>query len=166
MTMSKTMHGANQPRTRGAVGLFMGTVCSLTLAADGTPGPPPISGGATAATSTATSAADGAPIQGNGEEAVMPSMGMEPMFLILVVFGGIILFSVFGQRKEKKRRKEMLSSIKKNDSVQTLGGIIGSVVELKNETVVIRVDDRTDTRMTFSRAAVSTVLSKPDATDD
>ena len=164
--MFKKMHGVERSRNGGVVCLFMATVCSLALVAEGTPGPPPISGGASAAPAVATSNADGVPVQGNGEEVVMEGMGMEPMLLILVVFGGIILFSVFGQRKEKKRRKEMLSSIKKNDSVQTIGGVIGSVVELKNETVVIRVDDRADTRMTFARAAVQQVLSQPDATDD
>ena len=91
--------------------------------------------------------------------------GMDMMLIILIVFGGIILFSVFGQRKEKKRRQQMLDSIKKSDSVQTIGGVIGSVVEVKDETIVIRVDERSDARMTFSRAAVQQVLSQPDNTD-
>jgi len=169
MTIDKTMHGAPSPRTAETVAMYLGTVCVLSLVAEGTSGPPPLSGGSvTGAAKTAPStSADGTPIEGEPGAAPMGGMGgMEPMLIILVVFGGIILFSVFGQRKEKKRRARMLSSIKKNDSVQTIGGVIGSVVEVKNETVVIRVDDRADTRMTFSRAAVQQVLAQPDSTDD
>jgi len=169
MTKDKTMHGASSPRTAETVATYLGTACALSLVAEGVAGPPPLSGGsASGAAQTATStSADGTPIEGEPGAVPMGGMGgMEPMLIILVVFGGIILFSVFGQRKEKKRRAKMLSSIKKNDSVQTIGGVIGSVVEVKNETVVIRVDDRADTRMTFSRAAVQQVLAQPDSTDD
>ncbi len=169
MTMFKTMHGAQTPRTAETVASCMGPVCALSLVAEGSSGPPPLSGGSSsgAATTTATTSADGTTLEGESGEVPLSGMGgMEPMLIILVVFGGIILFSVFGQRKEKKRRAQMLSSIKKNDSVQTIGGVIGSVVEVKNETVVIRVDDRADTRMTFSRAAVQQVLAQPDSTDD
>lgn len=169
MTMFKTMHGAQTPRTAETVALCMGTVCALSLVAEGSSGPPPLSGGSStgAGKATATTSADGASLEGEPGDAPLSGMGgMEPMLIILVVFGGIILFSVFGQRKEKKRRARMLSAIKKNDSVQTIGGVIGSVVEVKNETVVIRVDDRADTRMTFSRAAVQQVLAQPDSTED
>lgn len=84
------------------------------------------------------------------------------MLLLLVVFGGIIVFSMMGGRKQKKQRAQMLNALKKNDSVQTIGGIIGSIVEVKNETVVINVDGNSNTRMTFSRAAVQQVLTKQD----
>ena len=85
---------------------------------------------------------------------------MDIVLLMLVVFGGIIIFSSFGQRKKKKKRESMLNSMSKNDSVQTIGGIIGSVVEVKDDTVVLQVDTSSNIRMTFSRAAVQTVLTQ------
>ncbi len=140
--------------------------CTLAFTAQGASDLPPLSGGSTTGAATIQSSSGGEGGTADGGAAPMPpGMGMEPMLIILVVFGAIILFSVFGQRKEKKRRQQMLDSIKKSDSVQTIGGVIGSVVEVKNETIVIRVDDRSDTRMTFSRAAVQQVLSQPDNAD-
>lgn len=145
----------------------MGTAvtCSMAFTARGTQDLPPLSGGSTPGAATIQTPAGG---EGAGAEGAAPmpaAPGMDMMLIILIVFGGIILFSVFGQRKEKKRRQQMLDAIKKSDTVQTIGGVIGSVVEVKDETIVIRVDERSDTRMTFSRAAVQQVLSQPDNSD-
>jgi preprotein translocase subunit YajC len=48
---------------------------------------------------------------------------------------------VLGGRKEKKKRAALMASLKKHDKVQTVGGIIGTVVELTAEEVVLRVDE-------------------------
>ena len=77
------------------------------------------------------------------------------VFLIIFLFIGM---SFLSQRKEKKRRKHMLSSLGRNASVQTIGGIMGSVIEVKGDTVVLNVDASSNTRMTFSRAAIQQVL--------
>ena len=54
----------------------------------------------------------------------------------------------------------------KHDRVQTIGGIIGSVVEVKPDTVVLQIDDASKIRMTFSRTAISTVLEKQESNSD
>ena len=82
------------------------------------------------------------------------------IFLImLLVLGGMILFSILGQRRDRKKREAMISAIKKHDRVQTIGGVIGSVVEVKPDYVVLKVDEASNTRITFARAAVQQVLS-------
>ena len=125
-------------------------------------GPPPVGGGSETQsfvpTDGGTTLEGGSPAAG---QAPSPGLfGMDIVLLMLVVFGGIIIFSTFGQRKQKKKREAMLKSMSKNDSVQTIGGIIGSVVEVKDDTVVLQVDTSSNTRMTFSRAAVQTVLNQ------
>jgi preprotein translocase subunit YajC len=77
------------------------------------------------------------------------------IFVILFLFIGM---SFLSQRKEKKRRKDMLTTLDKNASVQTIGGIMGSVVEVKGDVVVLNVDKSSNTRMTVSRAAIQQVL--------
>ncbi|MBG79843.1 MAG: preprotein translocase subunit YajC [Phycisphaerae bacterium] len=84
--------------------------------------------------------------------------GGEMMLWIFVILFLFIGMSFLSQRKEKKRRKDMLSSLGKNSSVQTIGGIMGSVVEVKGDFVVLNVDKSSNTRMTFSRAAIQQVL--------
>ena len=63
-----------------------------------------------------------------------------------------------GQRKEKKRRAELLSAIKKGDRVQTVGGAIGTVTDIRDNDITVRVDDNTGTRIRFARSAVQTIL--------
>ncbi|MDG2021871.1 MAG: preprotein translocase subunit YajC [Phycisphaerales bacterium] len=80
------------------------------------------------------------------------------MFMFLPLILVMILFSVFGQRKERKKREALLSSVKKHDRVRTIGGVIGAVVEIKPDTILLKVDESSNTRMTFSRDAVQQVL--------
>ena len=77
-----------------------------------------------------------------------------PFGLIIVVFYFLIIRP---QGKKQKETKAMLSALKKNDKVATAGGIRGVVVAVKEETVVIKVDD--NVKMEFSKGSVSTVLN-------
>lgn len=110
----------------------------------------------------ATTGADGA---GSDGSAAAGGQGGGD-FLLLMVIPMVVLmlvFSVFGQRKEKKKRDALLGSIKKHDRVRTIGGVIGAIVEVKSETVVLKVDESSNIRMTFSRDAVQQVLDSSDA---
>ena len=63
-----------------------------------------------------------------------------PLFFLFFVF---YFFIILPQKKRQKEFKEMISSIKKNDEVVTIGGIHGVVVNIKENTFIIRVDDNT-----------------------
>jgi preprotein translocase subunit YajC len=78
--------------------------------------------------------------------------------LIIPLVLVMLFFSVFGQRREKKRRAQMLGGIKKHDTVRTIGGVIGAVVEVKPETVVLKVDESSNIRMTFARDAIQQII--------
>lgn len=99
-------------------------------------------------------AADGTPIPGAGGGG---QSGM--LVMMLAIVGVMIVFSVVGSRREKKKRALMLGAIKKHDKVLTVGGIVGSVVELKDDTVVLKVDEQTNTRITFNKSAISQLLA-------
>ena len=79
-----------------------------------------------------------------------------PLLLMLLVV--MITFTMLGQRRDKKKRKALLSAVKKHDRVQTVGGVIGSIVEVKTDTVVLKVDESSNTRITFARSAIQQVL--------
>lgn len=81
------------------------------------------------------------------------------MYVVLLVIGGMFLFTIMSSRKERKRRDTMLGGLKKHDRVQTIGGVIGSVVEVKKDTVILKVDESSNTRMTFAKSAVQQVLA-------
>ncbi|WP_214628792.1 preprotein translocase subunit YajC [Paenibacillus agaridevorans] len=75
----------------------------------------------------------------------------------------VLMFAVFyfllirPQQKKSKARNSMLSQIKKGDKITTIGGLHGTIVELTDDTVVLRVNDTT--KMTFERSAINGVVS-------
>lgn len=81
------------------------------------------------------------------------------MFVLLGLFGVLIVFTMMNSNRDKKKKANMLNSIKKHDKVLTIGGIVGSVVEMKDDTIVLKVDEQTNTRITISKTAVSQVLA-------
>ena len=91
---------------------------------------------------------------GNGQGSIWALL--IPMLFIFLVFQ----FMFGGQRRREERRKgEMVKSLKKNDRIVTIGGIIGSVVSATpdGKEVTIKVDD--NTRIKLLGSAVQSVLN-------
>ena len=88
--------------------------------------------------------------------------GPTSMAPTLVTFG--LVFAIFyfliirPQNKRQKETKSMLSALKKGDRVVTIGGIRGTIFSIKDDAVVLKVDD--NTKIQFSRSAVGSVLEK------
>ncbi len=77
-----------------------------------------------------------------------------PLLLILVMAW---LFIFRPKNKQEKKRVQMLSSLKKGDRIQTIGGILGTVVESRDDEVIVKVDETSNTKITFSRSAIHRV---------
>lgn len=106
-----------------------------------------------------TQGADGS--LGGGGTTTPPSSpfgGGGFLFILLLLMGFMILTTVFGGRKEKKRRAEMLSSLKRHDEVVTIGGVIGTVAEVHDDRVVLKVDESNNTKVRVTKAAIQSVL--------
>lgn len=90
--------------------------------------------------------------------------GFPPQFfiLMLVIMGVFVFMSMSGQRREKKKHAKMLSALGKGNRVLTAGGIYGTVVELRDNEVLVKVDENNNTRMKFTREAIKTVLADKD----
>ncbi len=81
------------------------------------------------------------------------------MVLMLVVMIGIFYFLLI--RPENKRKKEaenLRSSLKAGDKVNTIGGIVGTVVSVKETTFVIEVG-ADQVRIEFEKWALSTNIT-------
>lgn len=83
-----------------------------------------------------------------------------PFILILVLMYFIMLRP---QRKQEKRRREMLSEMAKNDRVVTIGGIQGIIYSIDEGEVTLKVDERNDVRMTFAKSAIARVIRDEEA---
>jgi preprotein translocase subunit YajC len=77
-----------------------------------------------------------------------------PLLLIFVMY----YFMDPSRRKDQQRREQMLKELKKNDKVITIGGIIGSVVNVSTDgkEVTVKVDD--NCRIRFRRTAIAEVF--------
>lgn len=80
---------------------------------------------------------------------MLPLMGVMVFFVIMTMMSG---------RKEKKRRAEMMASIGKRDRVQTIGGMIGNIIEIKGNEYLLETDRGTNSRAWIAKSAVTAVI--------
>lgn len=78
---------------------------------------------------------------------------------ILMLVGIVVIFyflMIRPQRNKDKKQKEMLGSMDVGDGVTTIGGIVGRIVSMKDDTVLVETgSDRTKLR--FQKWAIQTV---------
>ena len=96
----------------------------------------------------------------------MPQQPVPPS-PIAMLFPFLLMFFIFyvlvfrPQTKARKAHQQMLKNLKKYDEVVTAGGVFGTVVNVKQDTVTLRVDETVRieveksaiTRLVKSRAA-------------
>jgi len=88
-----------------------------------------------------------------------PFGGTQLIFLALMfVLMYMILFR--GPRKKQQQHKQMIQSLAKNDKVQTIGGIIGTVVDIKENEVTLKIDESNNTKIKILRSAIGRNMSK------
>ena len=76
-----------------------------------------------------------------------------PAILIFIIFH----FLVFKpQKKEEAKKQEMKKGLKKNDKIITTGGIYGTIVNVKEKSVIVRVDD--NVKIEFDKGSISEVV--------
>ncbi len=85
-----------------------------------------------------------------------------PLFMIVAFVAIMYFFLLRPSQKREKERQQMLGSLAKNDQVVTTGGIYGTIVGLKDKTVVLRVNDDQNVKMEFLRGSISQVTSPAD----
>lgn len=90
------------------------------------------------------------------EGAVNPlvSFPIIPYILIFLVFWFLVIKP---QKDKQKEQADMLKNVKKNDEVVTVAGIHGTVVLVKDKTVVVRVDD--NVKIEFDKESITKIIS-------
>lgn len=89
-----------------------------------------------------------------------PSSGLGGLLpIMLLMMAGILIMTSLSGRKERKKHTELMASLGKKDKVRAAGGIIGTIVEIKNDEVLLETDRASNTRIRVSRSSISTVIS-------
>ena len=104
-----------------------------------------------------TTAQSGAPASDAGQQqAPPPSSGMM-MIPFIILIGVMIAISVRTNSKEKKKREEMMNSIRKGTKIMTSGGIIGEIAEVQKDQFMLKVAN--NVQIAISRSAVAQVIT-------
>ena len=86
------------------------------------------------------------------EQTVNPLMQFVPLIFIFFIFYFIVIKP---QKAKQEQFKKMISDLKKNDEVVTAGGIHGTVINVKEKTVIVRIDD--NVKIEVDKEAVASV---------
>jgi len=79
-------------------------------------------------------------------------------WLTIAIYFGVFLavfyiFIILPRKKQEKKHKEVMDSLKRGDKVVTIGGMHGEVAKVKEDTVVIKANDSTE--LEFVKNAVA-----------
>ena len=90
-------------------------------------------------------------------EAEQTTGGIWSTVIMLVAFALIFYFLLIRpQKKQEKAANDMRNNLHVGDEITTIGGIIGQIVSIKEETITVETSkDRTKIR--FHRSAVRSV---------
>lgn len=85
---------------------------------------------------------------------------MEPNFItsllpLILIFAIFYFLLIRPQQKRQKQRNAMLQALKRGDKVVTIGGIHGTISDITEERVTLKVSDTT--KLVFDRNAVNAV---------
>jgi len=92
----------------------------------------------------------------------MQAQGVNPIASPIIPF--IFIFIIFyfllirPQKTKEQEHRKMLEKLDKNDEVVTSGGIHGTIVNVKEKSVVLRVDD--NVKIEIEKSCISYVMKK------
>ena len=101
--------------------------------------------------------------EGGAEAAqAAPGGGMGTIIVYIVIMIAVFYFLLIRpQKKREKQTRMMLNDMRPGDEIITIGGIMGKIVSIKDESVLIESGaDRTKLR--FEKSAIKQVLTEHD----
>ncbi len=87
--------------------------------------------------------------------AAGPLMNFLPVVLIFIVFYFLLIRP---QKKAADEHKKMIADLKKNDEIITSGGIHGTIANVKDHTITLKVDD--NVKIEIQKSSVMSVKRK------
>jgi preprotein translocase subunit YajC len=103
-----------------------------------------------------------APNGGPETAAAKKAPGPQWLNLLFIVAMFLLIYLVLfrGPQKKQQQQKHMIKSLKKNDKVRTIGGIIGTIVDIQDDEVTLKVDESNNTKIKIAPGAISKNLSE------
>ena len=82
-----------------------------------------------------------------------------PQMMQIILFGGIFVvyyfFMIRPQQKKAKEAKKFIEELKTGDKVVTIGGAHGTIISIREKSVIVEVDSSKGARIVFEKTAIS-----------
>ena len=91
---------------------------------------------------------------------------MQFLPLMVIMFAVMYFLIIRPQKQKEKKRQEMISNVRKQDRIVTAGGVHGVVVSVKENEVVVRVDDAKDVKIKVDKSALTSVSAARDEQEE
>jgi preprotein translocase subunit YajC len=103
--------------------------------------------------------------EGGGKKVTALGLNQQELSIlyIIVLFAILYFLMIRPQQTRQKKHQEMLRRLAVNDEVITIGGIYGTVVKVKEKSVLLRVAD--NVRIEFSKSAISQIMGNRESGD-
>ncbi|AQT68867.1 preprotein translocase subunit YajC [Anaerohalosphaera lusitana] len=98
------------------------------------------------------------PADGEGQGDA-PGFGFGQLLPLIIIFVVFYFLIIRGPKKRQQQHSKMVSSLKKNDRVRTIGGIYGTVIDIKDNELTIKIDENTNAKIKVSPGAIAEVVS-------
>ena len=85
----------------------------------------------------------------------MAGLGGSTIAMLLMMFALMYFMLIRPENKRKKKDEEMRSSLRNGDQIITIGGVCGTIVDIKEDKIVIETS-KDQVRIEFAKWAVST----------
>lgn len=80
------------------------------------------------------------------------------LLYIVGLFAILYFLMIRPQQQRQKKHQEMISNVKENEKVITIGGLYGTIVRIKDKSVILEVAE--NVRVEFLKTAISQVINK------
>ncbi|RDV82991.1 preprotein translocase subunit YajC [Ammonifex thiophilus] len=88
----------------------------------------------------------------------MPSQQLVSILWLVAIIALFYFLLIRPQQVRQRKHQEMLKALKVDDRVVTVGGIIGTIAKIKEDTVILRVAD--NVRIEILKQAIAQVLNQ------
>ena len=84
--------------------------------------------------------------------------------MMVILFAIMYFMMIRPQRRREKARKEMIANVKSGSRVLLTSGIIGQIMNVKEQTLVVRIAE--NTKIEVVRSAITQILEKDEIPTD
>jgi len=97
-------------------------------------------------------------IKGLSPDACGGQGGFSPMIFMVLIFAVFYFLFIRPSQVQQKKHKEMIQTLQKGDKVISSGGIHGKIAQIKDFTVKIKIDEKTE--LELEKGMIKKVLRK------